>query len=428
MIKDFTNFEKGVKESLTDFEMPYDSSQWQKLEMKLEGRSASSLNTMAAAVVTALIFLSGISYVVINSQEEQKEGSSQFVDGSINRPDANDDSSIVPFEEESKQENILANNDETTSIDIPNIEADVDIEDALVEKVVTAKSTDLTSENNSETPIENTEIIVEDDSPNESDVVESTEVLLEDKVLDMSPSIKSSSQQVCAGEKIEFSAQNIPDNSKFLWNFGNADFATEANPVRTFNEPGEYNVSLILSKFSRKIESSIIVLPRPIADIDWYERSKGQIRLSNLSDKISNSYWKVDGDYESTEENPIYDYSEAGERLVYLKVENEFGCTDSMFKYVDLKSPIDLMASDEVVQGESFKPVMSNPEDGIMGLRIHNLRNQLIYESETGKAWDGKMPDGTYPASGSEFAWIAWVKNSSGKEIYRGSGKFKIIP
>ncbi len=44
-----------MKESLNDFELPFDSKHWEELEMRLEGKSASSLSTMAAAVVTALI-------------------------------------------------------------------------------------------------------------------------------------------------------------------------------------------------------------------------------------------------------------------------------------------------------------------------------------------------------------------------------------
>jgi len=59
---------------------------------------------------------------------------------------------------------------------------------------------------------------------------------------------------------------------------------------------------------------------------------------------------------------------------------------------------------------------------------IHNMKGQLIYESEEGKPWKGTMPDGTYAAPDSEFAWLVLVKNISGKEIYSDSGKVKILP
>jgi hypothetical protein len=185
---------------------------------------------------------------------------------------------------------------------------------------------------------------------------------------------------------------------------------------------------LILSKSTEKIESKIIVLPKPEAKFAWNERSKGQVKFSNLSEKADASYWQIDDEFISTDINPTFEYSKAGKKLVTLKVENEFGCSDSSFRYIKLDEPVEVSAPSAIAQAENFLPSLSDPNYGQLMFTIHNMKGQLIYESEEGKPWKGTMPDGTYAAPDSEFAWLVLVKNNSGKEIYSDSGKVKILP
>ncbi len=109
-------------------------------------------------------------------------------------------------------------------------------------------------------------------------------------------------------------------------------------------------------------------------------------------------------------------------------MENEFGCSDSSFRYIKLDEPVEVSAPSAIAQAENFLPSLSDPNYGQLMFTIHNMKGQLIYESEEGKPWKGTMPDGTYAAPDSEFAWLVLVKNNSGKEIYSDSGKVKILP
>ena len=422
MIENFTNFEKGMKESLSDFELPFDSKQWEELEMRLEGKSAGSLNTMTAAVVSALIFISGITYIVVSSSSDDSgQGFAEVVQGdfdsSQNTLEFNDvsDESIMTFEEEfnnAEDEGTLLVEDFNQNSSNAN---DKNLNDNnLNQRKTDSYKTDVKKEEASK------EEIVEIEKDKESKVIR--------EIVNLAPFITSSAVEICAGEKIEFKAENISDAARFLWNFGNADFSTETNPIRTFNEPGEYNVTLILSKSTEKIESRIIVLPKPDAKFAWNEQTKGQVKLSNLSEKAAASHWQIDNEFTSTDINPTFEYSEAGKKLVTLKVENEFGCTDSSFRYIQLDEPVEVMAPNAITQSENFMPSLSDPNYGQLMFTIHNMKGQLIYESENGQPWKGTMPDGSYAAPDSEFAWLVLVKNKSGKEIYSDSGKVKILP
>jgi len=198
--------------------------------------------------------------------------------------------------------------------------------------------------------------------------------------------------------------------------------------VRVFNEPGEYNVSLILSQSSMKIESQIIVLPKPEAKFTWKEQEKGAIKLSNLSEKAASSEWKVGDEFTSSDINPIYNYKEEGKEFVSLKVVNEFGCVDSTFRHIQLKAPMSISAAETLKFGEKFTPVVEGLTNEEMTLTIHNLAGQMIYSTTTSKSWKGTMPDGNYAGPGSEFAWLVVIKNSKGVTVSSNSGIVKIVP
>ncbi|HCY45595.1 MAG TPA: hypothetical protein DHU89_02855, partial [Flavobacteriales bacterium] len=283
MKENFNNLEKGMKESLNDFELPFDSKHWEELEMRLEGKSASSLNTMAAAVVTALIFMSGITYVIVtasidDSTKRISELSEEFSDSSLNTLDYDDVSGDVPLisfndndvsvdESEPFTEGLNQNSDNST-----NETLIAEVQNIVQEKVDLPKTSNVVKEEPAEGIGQLEEKSIEEFEKNEVPI-------------STAPFIISSAVEICAGEKIEFKTENISEAARFLWNFGNADFSTETNPIRTFDEPGEYNVTLILSKSTEKIESKILVLPKPAAKFAWNERTKGQVKFSNLSEK-----------------------------------------------------------------------------------------------------------------------------------------------
>ncbi|MFK7756149.1 MAG: PKD domain-containing protein [Flavobacteriales bacterium] len=444
MKKNFTDFERSVKEGMEGFEMPFDQTEWQSMQRRMEGKKVSWNNTMAAAVVTALIFMSGLSYVLVktdflsNDNSDTKKTSTILEDfnNSLQAADKADKT------EENKNEispNITTENTPITQEKVENkevFETNNSIKDDSNRSIVNSSK-----RSDNKTEISNDESGDSDDNqavndhrdtqPNSTlnnELSNNEEIVKDGANSSTAPFIKSSSQEVCAGEKIEFTVENITDEAKFLWNFGNADFSTDRTPVRVFDEPGEYNISLILSKSSKKIESKIVVLPQPFAKFTWKELEKGAIKLSNLSDKAASSEWKIGDEFSSSDINPVFNYSEEGKELVSLKVINEFGCVDSSIRYIALKAPMTISGPETIKFGDSFSPIVEGLSDELVTLSIHNLAGQMIYESTNGNKWNATMPDGNYAGPGSEFAWLVVVKNNKGITVSSTSGIVKIIP
>lgn len=125
----------------------------------------------------------------------------------------------------------------------------------------------------------------------------------------------------------------------YLWDFGDGNTSTEANPLYSYTAEGEYMVTLTATNdcgtniFRQNITTGLL----PNADftvqngagctpieVTFVDRSSG----TNLSDYI----WEFEGGTpaSSTEANPTITYEEAGEYNVKLKVSNNLGSSTTI--------------------------------------------------------------------------------------------------
>lgn len=146
----------------------------------------------------------------------------------------------------------------------------------------------------------------------------------------------------------------FPDNSfqitnnssgailNYFWDFGNGETSSNSDPIEvSYNEPGEYDITLTVSNSfcSESFSSTVYVIPSfPIVDFEATNISGCRpliVNFTNLSQFTeSNSYvWDFgDGIGTSTQENPSYTYFEAGEYTVTLTGQNILGDEDAETK------------------------------------------------------------------------------------------------
>ncbi|MFN2380118.1 MAG: PKD domain-containing protein [Bacteroidales bacterium] len=138
------------------------------------------------------------------------------------------------------------------------------------------------------------------------------------------------SSDITAGcEALEVSfVSNSTDASGVKWYFGDNSTSTEENPVHTYEEAGDYTVSLVaydehaMLQDSVSAEDPVTVYPLPMADLG--EDITG-IEAGNeivLDPGSFNSYLWIDN---ST--GPTLTVNSGGE--YWVTVENEWGCSDS---------------------------------------------------------------------------------------------------
>lgn len=122
--------------------------------------------------------------------------------------------------------------------------------------------------------------------------------------------------------------------TSFMWSFGDGNNSTEENPTHTYDEPGIYEVSLMVMNEcdTAILEREIGVGGVPTANFTVAGSPEGcapfEVQFENTSDGVVESVeWIFDSGTpaSSTEENPLVTYTEPGFYDVTLIVENAAG-------------------------------------------------------------------------------------------------------
>lgn len=110
----------------------------------------------------------------------------------------------------------------------------------------------------------------------------------------------------------------------YEWTFENGNPATSniANPSVTWNDPGTYDVNLVVttqSGITYTVDQADLIQVRglPISDFDFSENN-GDVSFTNNSEDAVSWSWTFDDGFSSTEENPVHTYAEAGTYQVKL--------------------------------------------------------------------------------------------------------------
>ncbi len=152
----------------------------------------------------------------------------------------------------------------------------------------------------------------------------------EDNLNIIKANFKSDSQQVCLGSEISFHDISTRNPTKWSWTFQGGTPATSdlPNPVITYNSPGVYDVSLIVSNAENSdtlVKHNLITVSDvPIADF-VYTITGNTVIFQNKSTGADSYRWDFGNNGVSDEENPVHEYSGGGDYTVTLTVTNECG-------------------------------------------------------------------------------------------------------
>lgn len=155
-------------------------------------------------------------------------------------------------------------------------------------------------------------------------------------VLGPATQFQVSDNQLCIGDTVQFSDLSL-GAVEWEWNFGEGTISTAQHPEFSFEQAGEYIITL----FSRDtlgcsafytIPLPITVFPFPRAEFAVNDTSNCTPLLINA---VNNSvgavsyFWDFGNGQTSTDVNPTASYNEAGEFNIQLIATNEGGCTDT---------------------------------------------------------------------------------------------------
>jgi len=220
----------------------------------------------------------------------------------------------------------------------------------------------------------------------------------------------------------------------YFWDFGDGSTSTDPMPYHTYYIAGNYQVNLSITSINGCESVSIgthmvYVYPNPIANFvanPWRTDMRNpEISFINSSTGAIGYFWDFGDNNNSTDPNPTHTYNDSATYQVVLKVENEFGCRDSIQKRIR----IDPYFTIEIPN--AFTPDPSHHSGGVYSiddldndvfhphtegvtdyhLMIFNRWGEMIFESfDLNIGWDGNYRDES--AQQGVYVWkleINWM-------------------
>lgn len=159
-----------------------------------------------------------------------------------------------------------------------------------------------------------------------------------------SPNPLFTSSNVCLGESTTF--QNLTGNNSFeyTWDFGDGSYSPLPSPNHTYAAPGDYLVVLTAKSAdcSASVSQNITVYPTAIPDFEVSSGCAGlDFDFTNTSTNGSSGAnliydWDFGDGNTSQVKNPINRYNVGGAYTVGLTVSTPYGCTQTLYKEVEV--------------------------------------------------------------------------------------------
>jgi gliding motility-associated-like protein len=241
----------------------------------------------------------------------------------------------------------------------------------------------------------------------------------------------------CAPLSVRFFNESFTESTSvtYTWDFGDGNTSFLDQTLHTFEEPGEYLVSLQMENLngcidsdSYTLETLINVSPSPTAGFIIDPRVVSvlnpEITLTDQSEgSISCSYFFDGQEFENC--NITHDLENFEPQVITQTVVNEFGCTDQAQGEIFVSDHRIYIPNAFTPDGDGLNDLFMPVGQGIVNLsmQIFDRWGNMVYfsENET-RGWDGASPSQEYYAGSNVFNYLIVVTDYSGANFeYSGS-------
>ncbi len=260
----------------------------------------------------------------------------------------------------------------------------------------------------------------------EDPVAESSPIMIREgeRILSASATHTKVVRGSCIGTTVHFEAsRNHGDKAKYLWNFGDGFFSTEANPSHTFTKAGTFDVSLsVTPQGSGKISSNVVqakieVMEVPMAASHMEINGPESVFFENVSPDGAQGEWLLDGSSMGEKQRITVEIMSGTQQKLQLVASNESGCSDTLTHILHHRSIAEKVLLIDSPNIEGYQPNLEIEPDQFA---IFDSRNgKGIFHSTDGETWDYSN------ASPGAYAVIAFAKNGGDLQVFKGTLKVK---
>ena len=427
------NFESLIKSSLDKQRVVYDSSDWDKLNKKLNQANKPFYSSpwVIAASVAAIL---GTVYLLSTFNTATEQNTIAIPPPEKDTPDliVKDESALaIPLTE--KEHNEIKEVFINTDKEISNKE-----ETNRKEEIKKSNSETITSDNKEVKPKNPEETTISEENgftPSDDEVSKKGNIITEEIIILEKAGFHMNTFECCEGTTIDFVAEQ-QNNIDYLWSFDDGSYSKNETPSHLFTSPGSYNISLIVrskidnSIMTRSNDQLLIVHAKPNVQFDWEmneENGIPYISFINLTDKGTSWSWNLGNGSTSIEKDPIHTYRNKGQYLVTLTATSSEECSSTINQEILINQDYNLLAPNSFTPNgdginDYFLPAALNGLNGSFTMTVYSQTEGLIYDTKNiNQPWDGtNQKAGTKCKEGS-YVWVVKLTNEKGQpEQYKG--------
>lgn len=430
------NFEKFVKNSLDNKEVPYDPSDWDDMNKRLDNKNGKpffkSFWFIAASIITG-VAISYFTYQAVQKPTVEIAAT----ENSVNKSDNNN--ITEPLNEETNTISETENNDETIAIN-PNVKEEQPVNTIDVDQNVNNNTSSETKElDNNEMVLsnnENSETTSDEVGTNHFESDSEITVIEEKEIAELNADFHFNINECCEGTKIDFEAKH-QDKVNYSWKLDNEKFSNETTPSYTFEKAGRYTINLIVkstidnSVMKKSIDQVIIVHANPKVDFEWEELEENGLPSTsfiNTTDDASKWNWNFGDGNTSDKQDPKHTYKKKGQYSVSLTAVNNENCSSTVNKKIIIEDDYNLLAPNSFTPNgdginDYFLPAALNRLDGRFIMTIYSPTDGLIYETKNiDQPWNGVNQKTGEKCKESSYIWVVKLTTNTGKiEQYKGA-------
>ena len=410
-----SNFEDILKKKLESFEVPFNEQHWNEMDKKLDGiKKVKFIKNSLLVIASLAAILIGV-YFTTNHINVSLNNKLNYSKTSISNQ---------------TQKTTYSNNEEKSDI-INNNPTLNTVKQSTLIKVENNEPKTIQNNVSSEQPIKSTE----------------TQKNIAISIENLSADFISSNNKTCLGGEVSFEALEKKDLTAFTWDFGDGSTSAKQYPKHQYKNAGNYTVSLTVTnkRTNEDVKTSqrngIVIYPIPNADFSYVEQCS-QFDDNKLKYPTTIFYykgestdlcdWVFGNNKTSKAKSPAILFEKKGDYLVTLKSKNEFGCTNSISKTVQINSSFELFAPN------AFTPNFDGNNDEFMpeALQTWDIKFELIIKNKSGniifttkdknEGWKGSQNNQGSVLDEDLYFWQVITYDIDGKP-YQHFGKINLI-
>lgn len=409
-------FERSLKRSLDQYEVPYNSADWARLERALDQHRGPAWHASAglyALLLGGSLAVATTLHLLFQMPEEPRTGGQSPVALNMTEDDRSGEPSFV--------------------VHPPDIAAAEQVSASSAEARKGAKRT---------VPLSGSEMPA---SRTKAHAAGAPSVPVAEAVdpSSMEKAIRVSTTEGCPGTTVDFGLENASEEGIYLWNFGDGSFSNKPRPSHTFTKSGAYEVMLSHSAvgggniMNRPVSDRIVIHEAPEATFTPLKRafpnSVPSVHFENRSVGGKSYHWEFGDGSTSSAVHPDHVFKKKGTYHVQLTVTNAKGCMDRTEHVVEVDADYDLLAPKTFSPNgdgvdDTFIPEALKTLGAKFSLTIFDATSGVVlYEtSDTQRPWNGRVQNRGEACLAGDYVWVVEMKEG---EKFGGTydGKVRLL-